>query len=170
MDFSCPTILQKGKNNMKTTIFLTIAAFFVFGFILPKTTVAQEYYVDGREQIEGFYTLKGNISKDFKTIDYLELRHGREEKPTFGIIKLKGKSGTSYKLMIPTLEDKSLSLKTKAVNGISYEFNGTFTRLNLMDTSDPDSKEVVLTGKLKKISRGKVIAEIDAQFTYYWGT
>ncbi len=155
---------------MKNTIFLIIAAFFVFGFILPKTVAAQEYYVDGREQIEGFYTLKSNVSKEFKTIDYLELRHGREEKPTYGIIKLKGKRGTSYKLMLPTLDDKALILKTKAVNGISYEFKGAFTRLNLMDTSEPDSKEVVLKGKLKKLSRGKVIAEIDAQFTYYWGT
>jgi hypothetical protein len=158
---------------MKTTIILTLATFFVFGFILPKQAAAQEeveYYVDGREQIEGFYTLKDNNSKDFKTIDYLELRHGREEKPTYGIIKLKGKSGASYKLMLPTLKDKNISLKTKAVAGISYEFSGTFTRINLMDTSDLDSKEIVLAGKLRKMSRGKVIAEIDAQFTYYWGT
>lgn len=156
---------------MKTKILLTIATFFVIGFILPKTTAAQEYfYENGREQIEGFYTLTGNISKEFKIIDYLELRHGREEKPTYGIIQLKGKRGTNYRLMLPTLNDKTISVKTKAVAGISYEFNGTFTRLNLMDTSDPDSKEVVLTGKLKKMSRGRVIAEIDAQFTYYWGT
>ena len=155
---------------MKTTIILTIAAFFVFGFILPKTVAAQEFYVDGREQIEGFYTLKGTVPMEFKAIDYLELRHGRDEKPSYGSIKLKGKSGANYYFNQPTLNDKNISLKTKMWKGISYEFTGTFTRLNLMDTSDPDSKEVVLTGKLKKISAGKVVAEIDAQFTYYWGT
>lgn len=162
--------MMKTTMNLKTTILLSIIAFFVFGFILPKQTAAQEYYVDGREQIEGFYTLKGAVSTGFKTIDYLELRHGRDEKPSYGSIKLKGKRGTNYLLNLPTLNDKNISLKTKAVKGVSYEFTGTFTRLNLMDTSDPDSKEAVLTGKLKKISMGKVVAEIDAQFTYYWGT
>ena len=156
---------------MKTTILLTIIAFFAFGFILPKQAAAQEeYYADGREQIEGFYTLKGTVPMEFKAIDYLELRHGRDEKPSYGSIKLKGKSGANYYLNIPTLNDKKISLKTKTWKGISYEFTGIFTRLNLMDTSDPDSKEVVLTGKLKKISAGKVVAEINAEFTYYWGT
>ena len=162
--------MMKTTMNLKTTILLSIITFFVFGFILPRQTVAQEYYVDGREQIEGFYTLKGIVSTEFKTIDYLELRHGRDEKPSYGSIKLKGKSGANYYFNQPTLNDKNISLKTKMWKGISYEFTGTFTRLNLMDTSDPDSKEVVLAGKLKKISAGKVVAEIDAQFTYYWGT
>ena len=156
---------------MKTTICLTIAAFFVFGLILPAKTVAQEEFYSGTcENIQGFYTPNGKIPTAFKTIDYLELRNGREEFPTFGIIKLKG-SGGSIKLLKPTLDDKNVSFKTKSFKRNSYEFTGTFTRLDMAAAEmDPDSKEILLSGKLKMLKSGKVVAEMDVKFTYYVGT
>jgi hypothetical protein len=156
---------------MKTTIYLTIITFFVFAFFLPTKGVAQEpFYVESYENIQGFYTPSGNIPTEFKTIDYLELRNGRDEISAFGVVKIKGRGGNYY-LLEPKLTDKNISVKTRTVKGISYEFNGMFTRLDMATTDmDPDSKEIFLTGKLKKLKAGKVIAETDVKFTYYVGT
>ena len=135
-----------------------------------KQAAAQEFYVNGREHLEGFYTLKGAVPAEFKDIENLELRHGGEKNaPFYGSIKLNGK-GTKYSLLLPTLNDKNISLKTEVLKDISYEFTGTFTRLDLAEAIEANSKEVVLTGKLKKLSAGKVVAETDAEFTYYQGT
>ena len=161
---------MKTKISLKTIICLTITTFFVFIFILPTKIAAQEFYEKPYENIQGFYTPNGNIPTEFKTIDYLELRNGRDEISAYGVIKLKGRGGNYY-LLKPTLKDKDIRVKTKTFKGISYEFNGTFTRLDMGATEmEPDSKEIVLTGKLRKLKAGKVIAETDVKYTYYIGT
>lgn len=154
---------------MQKTILLFAAAFaLVFIGSLSASAQAKK---NGKD-IFGYFYFKGSVSKDFSNIREIHLAgdFGAKEKPPFyGLIRLKAQSAKDFPILKPTGAGKNISFTTKAVGGVSYQFTGAFTRLDLEEKQIPES-QVVLKGKLTKLKNGKQIAEQDASFTYFPGT
>src|SRR6185436_10876263 len=110
----------------------------------------------------GTFSIHGKAPQAFANIAVLEIGGDDEygwkaNPPFFGFIRLNNAAKTDYKLLKPTIDDKNISFKTRAVGGVSYEFEGTFTQL---DYAEKDLRnQVVLSGTLKKMVGGKVAAE-----------
>jgi hypothetical protein len=132
------------------------------------TTRSMNLAVD--PDVHGFFFFKGRVPAAFRNIDHLNLDipGGLGTPPYYGQIRLKAPAGTDYKLLPPTLNGKHLSFKTKKVGGASYQFDGTLTRTNF-DSPEPSSDEVVLSGTLKKIKGGKVVASSRVRYTWFLG-
>lgn len=129
--------------------------------------------------IFGFFFIKGKAPKEFADIDHLALggngEYGAKAKPPFyGHIRLKSKAAKDYVLLKPAMNGKNVSFKTKAAGGVSYEFEGAFTRLDFTEAGkqpfDKDNgDETVLSGNLKKIKAGKTVAESKVDFRWELG-
>lgn len=117
----------------------------------------------------GTFSIHGKPPQAFANIAVLEIggddEYGWKAKPPFyGFIRLGNKARTDYKLLRPTIDGKNISFKTRAVGGVSYEFEGTFTQL---DFAEKDLRnQVVLSGTLRKLAGGKVAAEAKLDFDY----
>lgn len=120
--------------------------------------------------IFGYYTIE-KPTKDFADISEVHLsgNYGAQEKPpVYGLIRLKKKTAKDFQILKPTLNEKNLTFATKAVGGISYQFEGAFTKLGDLPTLRPEG-EAILKGKLTKY-RGKTkIAEANVSLTYSAG-
>jgi hypothetical protein len=117
----------------------------------------------------GTFSIHGKAPQAFANIEVIEIGGDDEygwkaNPPFFGFIRLNNNAKTDYKLLKPTIEDKNISFKTRAVAGVSYEFEGTFAQL---DFAEKDMRnQVVLSGTLKKMAGGKVAAEAKLDFDY----
>jgi prolyl oligopeptidase PreP (S9A serine peptidase family) len=58
--------------------------------------------------------------------------------------------------------NKKIQFKTNKVKGIWYEFEGNFIK------SDYNEGEKVLSGKLRKLKKGKLIKKIEGSYTFYY--
>jgi len=151
---------------MRTLMKLAI----VFAVISLITTIVQTS-VTGANVIDasGTFSIHGTPPQAFANIEVLEIggndEYGWKANPPFyGFIRLNNRAKTDYKLLKPTIDDKNISFKTRAVGGVSYEFEGTFTQL---DFAEKDLRnQVVLSGTLKKMMGGKVAAEAKLDFDY----
>jgi hypothetical protein len=84
--------------------------------------------------------------------------------PFYGFIRLNNAAKTDYKLLKPAIDGKNISFTTRAVGGVSYEFEGSFTQL---DFAEKDMRnQTVLSGTLKKLTGGKLTAEAELEFDY----
>jgi hypothetical protein len=117
----------------------------------------------------GTFSIHGKAPQGFANIEVIEIggddEYGWKANPPFyGFIRLNNAAKTDYKLLKPIIDDKNISFKTRAVAGVSYEFEGTFTQL---DFAEKDMRnQVVLSGTLKKMVGGKVAAEAKLDFDY----
>lgn len=121
--------------------------------------------------IFGYFFIKGTVPVAFKNIDHLNLsgEYGTTTTPPdYGRIRLNNRAKTDYLLLKPTLDGKHLTFSTKKVAGVSYEFDGMLTRTNF-DDPQPESEDVVLTGTLKKMKSGKVLAQAKLSFSWFLG-
>ena len=105
----------------------------------------------------GTFSIHGKAPQAFANIEVLEIGGDDEygwkaNPPVYGFIRLNNKAQTDYKLLKPTIDDKNISFKTRAVAGVSYEFEGTFTQL---DFAAKDMGTGRLSGTLKKMVAGK---------------
>jgi hypothetical protein len=119
--------------------------------------------------LSGTFSINGRAPGGFTDIFVLEIapndKYGTKAKPPFyGFIRLKNKKQTDYKLLKPTEKGQDISFKTKSVGGISYEFTGTFNQTDFVEKDSRD--QIVLTGNLKKMKAGKMIAEAALDFAY----
>jgi hypothetical protein len=125
--------------------------------------------------IHGYFSIKGKVPQGFADIEHINLGGNGEygakaNPPYYGLIRAK----KDYHLLKPTMDGKNFSFKTKAVAGVSYEFEGAFTRL---DFTEEDKQpvdigkydETVLSGTLKKMKAGKMIAESKVDFSWELG-
>ena len=117
----------------------------------------------------GTFSIHGTPPQAFANIQVVEIA-GNDEygwkatPPFYGFVRLTNRAQTDYKLFKPTIDGSKISFKTRAVGGISYEFEGTFSSL---DFAEKDMRnQVVLTGTLKKLAAGKVEAEAKLDFDY----
>ena len=81
------------------------------------------------------------------------------------MIKSHGGIG-QYGLLKPTLDGKNLSFQTRAVRGFSYEFSGTLPKIEYDNLAELN-RAIVLTGTLKKLQAGKVIAQGKVAFGWF---
>jgi hypothetical protein len=119
----------------------------------------------------GYYSPQGKLPAAFAEIDHLHLStidSRGNSAPLSGFIRPKRKAAQDYRLVQPKLEGKKLTFKTRAVRGISYSFDGTFTKLGNFPVERPEG-EVLLNGHLIKMRKGKKVAETDVSFTYSGG-
>lgn len=117
----------------------------------------------------GTFSIHGKPPQAFANIAVLEIGGDDEygwkaNPPVYGFIRLNNRAQTDYKLLKPTIDDKNISLKTRSVGGVSYEFEGSFKQLDFAEKGM--SNEVVLSGTLKKLVGGKVTAEAKLEFDY----
>lgn len=139
-----------------------------------KSSTVRAFMPITEDDVFGYFFISGKAPKDFADIDHLNLGGSGEygagaNPPYYGQIRLKDKKKADFKLLKPMLEDKNLNFKTETVNGVSYEFTGTLTRIDFAGDSQPKANEKVLSGTLKKIKAGKTIAESKIEFTWELG-
>jgi hypothetical protein len=151
---------------MRTSIKLLI----VFALISAITAAAQPSATFANAlDASGTFSIHGKAPRAFANIEVLEIggndEYGWKAKPPFyGFIRLNNRAKTDYKLLKPTIDDTKISFKTRSVAGVSYEFEGAFKSL---DFAEKDMRnQTVLSGTLKKLTRGKVSAEAKLDFDY----
>jgi hypothetical protein len=146
-------------------IFFILLALGTLIAAIDKQSTARASVVDA----SGTFSIHGKAPRGFTNIAVMEIAGNDEygwkaNPPFYGFIRLNNKAQTDYKLFKPTIDDKHISFKTRAVAGVSYEFAGTFTSL---DFAEKDMRnQTVLSGTLKKLSGGKVLAEAKLDFDY----
>jgi hypothetical protein len=130
------------------------------------TLFAQSSDID----IFGYYFIQ-NAPKSFADISEIHLAgsYGAEQTPPFhGLIRMKSKKAKDFHLLKPTLDSANISFSTKSVNGISYAFSGTFTKLGNFSTDRPEG-EVLLKGILTKLKGKTKLASAKVSFIYSAG-
>ncbi|MBX7173537.1 MAG: hypothetical protein K1X72_21395 [Pyrinomonadaceae bacterium] len=146
-------------------LFKTIPVFFMF-CAFAVTAFAQSSTND----IFGYYMIE-KAPKAFADISEIHLagNYGAAQKPPFyGLIRLKAKKAKDFKLLKPTLDGKNLTFSTTSVNGISYTFTGTFTRLGDFPNEQPEG-EILLKGTLTKLKGKAILAKANLSFSYTAG-
>ena len=122
----------------------------------------------------GYYYIQ-NPTKNFADISEIHLSDdfgSKQNPPVFGLIRLKNKKAKDFRLNKPFQKGKYISFSTKSVNGISYRFNGNFTKLydKVIETRPGTTPNgVILSGTLTKIKGKRKIAEQRVGFTYFAG-
>lgn len=158
-----PSGVKIYEMKKKKSYQILICAVFVFAFALgasgqTKTDIFGYYYIE-------------KPTKDFSNISEIHLAgdFGAEQKPPFhGMIRLKSKKLTDFRLLKPNLNGKNLTFSTAAVGGISYKFTGAFSKLENFPQTQPNG-EVLLTGTLTKY-RGKTkMASANIKLSYQAG-
>jgi hypothetical protein len=120
--------------------------------------------------IFGYYTIEKS-PKDFADISEIHLSgdYGAQLKPpVYGLIRLKKKGAKDFLLLKPKLNGKNLTFTTKAVGGISYQFDGIFTKLGNFPETRPEG-EILLKGELTKYKGKTKIAGANVGFSYSAG-
>ena len=142
-----------------SSVFFMFCAFAVTAFAQNSTT-----------DIFGYYFIE-KAPKAFADISEIHLagNYGAEQKPPFyGLIRLKAKRAKDFQLLKPTLDGKNLTFSTTAVNGISYTFTGTFTKLGDFPNERPEG-EILLKGTLTKLKGKAILAKANLSFSYSAG-
>lgn len=106
-----------------------------------------------------------------QSIDHLHLSNielkGEEivKVPLEGFIRMKEEAGgRDFHLQPVRLEGQALSFKTQEIDGISYDFEGTFLVSGELPTQAPQG--TVLKGRLRRLERGSPAGELEARFSY----
>lgn len=155
---------------MRLTALLPLAALALPGSATPPAAPKVDLF--------GYYYFhEEEAPKGFQDVDHLHLStidmKGDEmvEVPLHGWIRLKEEGdapAVDFPLIAPALKDKAFSFTTKAVDGISYRFAGSFVKLGNFPEERPED-EVVLKGHLTRLKAGKPVAEADVGFRYTGG-
>jgi hypothetical protein len=119
----------------------------------------------------GYYFPQVKLPAAFAEIDHLMLStidSKGNPAPLNGWIRPKRKAAKDYQLVQPKLDGKNLTFTTQAVRGVSYGFEGAFTKLGNFPVDRPEG-EAVLKGHLTKMLNGQKVAETDVAFTYTGG-
>lgn len=145
---------------MRKTLILCLALLFVG--LAGQTAKAQT-----ENDIFGYYTIEKPIAA-FADISEIHLAgdYGAQQTPPIhGLIRLKKKSASDFRLNRPILSGKKISFTTKTVGGVSYKFDGAFVKF----PNNQQQSGTILRGVLQKF-RGKTkIAEASVKFSYEAG-
>lgn len=120
----------------------------------------------------GGYFFTGRLPKQFGRIDFIALAtldENANPAPLNGFVRVSPLSAPDYKTATITLQGEHLTFVTKAVKGISYRFDGNFSRLGNFPADPPPSDEVVLSGRFTKLKNGREVISRDVQLTYSAG-
>lgn len=122
--------------------------------------------------ITGAYFAMAPLPADFAELDHLLLAFiddNGEPAPLNGFLRPKAASAKDYTLVNPSMNGKTLTFTTAAVNDVSYAFNGAFTTLDHFAVNTPSPDTAVLTGTLTKMRGTQQIASTPVQFRYAAG-
>jgi hypothetical protein len=160
-------LMKLRKKRMSAGFFIVVTV--LVYTILPSLVRASA----GQATVDvfGYYFPQGKLPAAFSEIDHLMLStidDNARPAPLNGWIRPKRKAAKDYKLVKPKLDGKNLNFTTQAVRGVSYSFEGAFTKLGNFPTDRPEG-EVLLKGHLIKMLNGEKVAETDVSFTYTGG-
>jgi hypothetical protein len=158
------------KMKKLIMIFAVVLSLVSFGSMTANAQTAKK-----GTDIFGYFDFSGKPPAGFKEISMIHLAgdYGAKEKPpTYGLIRVGTDKTLDYKLLKPTGKGKNISFTTRAVRGVSYKFDGAFTRLDVenIGIGEADSEKPVLKGKLIKLKDGKQTSEASVSFVYLPGT
>lgn len=120
----------------------------------------------------GAYFAMDPLPADFAEIEHLSLAtidENASPAPLNGFLRPKDRNATDYTLVSPKIEGQELTFTTAAVNGVHYEFTGTFSMRGNFAAEPPSSDLAVLTGTLTKLRDGQTIATTPVRFHYEAG-
>lgn len=105
-------------------------------------------------------------SIDHLHLSNIELRGAEIVKvPLEGFIRMKESAGgRDFHLQPVRLEGQALSFTTEEIDGISYDFEGTFLVSGELPMEQPQG--TALQGRLRRLERGAPAGELDARFSY----
>jgi hypothetical protein len=120
----------------------------------------------------GAYFAMDEWPAEFAELEHLSLAtidDNAEPAPLNGFLRPKAREAKDYALVNPKIEGQELTFTTAAVNGIHYEFAGTFAMRGNFAADPPSSDLAVLTGTLTKLRKGRVVASTPVRFHYEAG-
>jgi len=157
--------LSDQQNNLEKKMKIYRFALFIMILgLFSVPTFAQD--TENNTDFFGYYFIE-KAPKGFSDISEIHLAgdYGESQTPPFyGLIRMKKKAAKDFQLNKPTINGKNISFTTKAVAGVSYQFSGTFTKLDNFPTNPPDG--VVLKGTLTKMKGKTKLAASKVNFTY----
>lgn len=127
-------------------------------------------FAQTKTDIFGYYTIE-KATKAFSDISEIHLagEYGETQNPPdYGRIRMLARKAKDYVLNKPNLDGKNFTFTTKAVNGISYSFTGTFVQLGNFPEERPEGK-VLLKGTLTKMKGKTKLASGKFSFSYSGG-
>lgn len=122
--------------------------------------------------VTGSYFAMDKLPADFAELDHLMLAtidENAEPAPLNGFLRPKKPSVPDFKLVNPTMTGRNLTFTTAAVDGVHYEFTGTFDVLHKFAENPPEYETPVLTGTLTKHRNGNSVASTPVKFRYEAG-
>lgn len=125
-----------------------------------------------QHEVTGAYFAMTELPAEFAELDHLALATIDENAapaPLNGFLRPKKQSAKDYTLESPTLDGKTLTFRTVAVDGVHYEFTGAFELLGNFPETPPDYETAVLTGTLTKLRDGQSVASTPVKFRYEAG-
>jgi hypothetical protein len=114
---------------MRTTT-LVLAGVISVVFVAPvQSAKPSGMLFDKVSVFDGFFVPTSDIPAAFKDINLIQVVNPRQaQSPPFGYLELKTRK-SKFSLLKPALDGTTLSFKTRALLGISYEFSGTLPRI-----------------------------------------
>ena len=122
--------------------------------------------------VTGSYVPMSDLPAEFSELEHLLLATIDENAapaPLNGFLRPKKSEAKDYTLVSPTLDGKNLTFRTIAVNGVHYEFTGTFEVLDHFAANPPAYETTVLSGTLTKLRDGQTVAATPVKFRYEAG-
>lgn len=122
--------------------------------------------------VTGSYFAMEKLPAEFAELDHMLLAtidENAEPAPLNGFLRPKKPSVPDFKLVNPTMTGRNLTFTTAAVDGVHYEFTGTFDVLHKFAENPPEYETPVLTGTLTKHRNGNSVASTPVKFRYEAG-
>lgn len=122
--------------------------------------------------VTGGYFPMAELPAPFAELEHLLLATIDENAapaPLNGFLRSKKRDAQDYTLVSPKLDGKNLTFRTVAVDGVHYEFSGTFEVLDHFAVNPPPYETAVLTGTLTKMKNGQTVASTPVKFRYEAG-
>lgn len=138
----------------------------------PATTTTAAAEAAPKLDPTGAYFAMDELPADFAELEHLSLATIDENAapaPLNGFLRPKDRDAKDYTLVSPKLEGEHLAFTTVDVNGVHYEFDGSFTMRDDFAANPPASDVAVLTGTLKKVREGSAVAATPVRFHYEAG-
>ena len=138
----------------------------------PVTATQPAEVATPSHDVTGAYFAMSDLPAEFAELEHLSLATIDENAapaPLNGFLRPIKREAKDYTLVSPKLDGRNLAFKTIAVDGVHYEFTGTFEVLDNFPANPPSYETTVLTGTLTKVRNGETVASTPVKFRYEAG-
>jgi hypothetical protein len=134
---------------------------------LGASTRASSMMPQCRFDPDGYFYIKGGSPQGFEDLDHIQLQVKEQSSRLFA------KNGTAYKFArLGEFRTHSsgrgitFEFTTEIIEGVHYQFSGTFKSICVLAQTERDPENVVAEGRLLKFEKGQEKRAADVELTY----